>query len=294
MANVLVAGCGYVGGSLARMLVEDGHTVFGLRRGVSALPRGVRPVRADVTRPESLSSLPSGIDFVVYSVGAKQRDESVYRAVYLDGLGNLLRALEELGQRPRRCFFTSSTSVYGQRRGEWVDEASPTHPAGFTGEIVLSAERLLAASYIPGTSLRLGGIYGPGRTRLVEQVRRGEARRRRGGPRYTNRIHRDDAAGAIRHLMGIEDPAPVYVGVDCEPADEAEVLCWLARHLGVPEPPFATEEEAPRERAGSRRCRNTLLLGTGYVFRHPSFREGYATLLAAESGSGTGGVRGRR
>jgi nucleoside-diphosphate-sugar epimerase len=294
MAKVLIVGCGYVGEALARNLVADGHQVHGLRRSAGELPKGVRLVRADVTRPESLTSLPGGLDFVVYAVAAKQRDEAVYRAVYLDGLGNILRALADLGQRPRRLFFTSSTSVYGQRRGEWVDETSPTHPAGFAGEIVLSAERLLAASRIPGTSLRLGGLYGPGRTRLIERVRRGEARLRPGEAHYTNRIHRDDAATAIQHLLGLAEPAPTYVCVDSEPADEAEVLRWLAAQLGAPDPPQSpASEQEESQPTVSRRCRNALLLAAGYRFRYPTFREGYAALLGSGSGPERRGVGGR-
>ena len=106
---------------------------------------------------------------------------------------------------------------------------------------------------------------------------------RPGPPHYTNRIHRDDCAGVLRHLMQLEAPEPVYLGVDCEPADEAAVLRWLAGALGAAEPRIAAAgERHGRERRASKRCRNDRLLASGYRFLHPTFREGYRAILAEQ------------
>jgi len=284
MARVLIAGCGYVGGALGALLSDDGHEVFGLRRDPDQVPVGIRPVAADLARPETLGAIPAGIDLAVYCAGPDGPDEKAYRACFLDSLGNLLRVLREQGEQPRRIFFTSSTAVYGQRRGEWVDEGSVALPTRFTGEILLLAERLLHASGLPSTVLRLGGIYGPGRTRLVERVRAGGAPLRETA-HFTNRIHRDDAAGALHHLMGLDAPDDLYLGVDDDPADEAAVLRWLAERLGARLAPVQSsglERSGPddsRRRAGSKRCRNRKLRDAGYALIYPSFREGYAELL---------------
>ena len=284
MSRVLIAGCGYVGVSLGEMLARDGHEVWGLRRDPSDLPKSIRGVAADLSRPESLGAIPERIECAVYAAAPQAADatspELAYRATFLDGLGNFLRALREQAEHPRRIFFTSSTSVYDQHRGEWVDEDSPTHPARFTGEILLLAERLLWASGFRTTAVRFGGIYGPGRTRLIDHVRSGEALRPAGPVHYTNRVHRDDAAGMLRYLMRLDAPERLYLGVDCEPAAEAEVLGWLADRLGVgPLRDASPASPAPRRRAGSKRCRNTRLLESGYKFLYPSFREGYASLF---------------
>ncbi len=279
MANVLIVGCGYVGEQLGLRLVEAGDRVFAMRRNPAGLPDSFVALRADVTRSDGIGGLPSvRLDHVVYAVGAKARGEAAYRASYLDGLGNLLRVLGDEGQRPSRFVFTSSTSVYGQRRGEWVDETSPTHPQDFAGEILLTCERLLHGSPHPSTVLRLGGIYGPGRASLVSRVESGQAIPERETPHYTNRIHRDDAAGAIAHLLRLESPAPTYLGVDDEPTDQAEVMRWIGRQLGRIVPVEADDGSSP-PRSGSKRCRNTLLRASGYKFLRPSYREGYADLL---------------
>jgi len=278
MARVLIVGCGYVGGALATRLLVKGHEVFGLRRDPSALPPGVVGLEGDVSEVEGVGALPAGLDSVVYAVGAKQRDEASYRAAYLDGLGHVLRALTEEGQDPSRILFTSSTSVYGQSRGEWVDESSPTHPRSFAGEIMLSAERLLHGSRFPSTVLRLGGIYGPGRTRLIDRVRGGEAVAVAETASYTNRIHRDDAAGAIAHLLALPDPEATYVGVDEDPADTAEVLRWIAERLGVALVETPASDSLP---VGSRRCSNAALRESGFRFDYPTYREGYAALMEA-------------
>jgi nucleoside-diphosphate-sugar epimerase len=283
MARIVIAGCGYVGTALGERLAAEGHEVWGLRRDPSRLPDSIRPLRADFRHGVPLVVLPDRITFAVYCVGADSRDEAAYRVAYLDGLDSFLRALSDQRERPRRVFFTSSTSVYAQQGGEWVDEESPTRPTHFSGEMLLIAERLLRASGFATSVLRLGGIYGPGRTRLLEQVAHGEARCRPGPPHYGNRIHRDDAAGVLRHLMFALAPGhaarDLYLCVDSEPAPEPDVLRFLAAELGVAPPHEFPPEEAPPRRGDSKRCRNDRVRSAGYEFRFPSYRDGYRDLV---------------
>ena len=281
MSRVLIAGCGYVGVALGEQLAADSHTVWGLRRRPLSLPRGVLPIAADLAVPTTLEGLPSDLDVVFYMAAPGGSDDALYRAAYVDGLRHLLEALGKQGQRPSRVFFVSSTAVYAQHRGEWVDESSATEPTHFTGVRLLEGERRLFDGPYRGVVVRFGGIYGPRRVQLVEQVRAGRAEYARGRPRFTNRIHRDDCAGVLRHLMEVEDPASVTIGVDCEPADQRSVLEWLAGALGAPPPRRAAAGEggtrAPRS---NKRCRNDRLLATGYAFRYPTFREGYRAVIA--------------
>ncbi len=280
MARVLIAGCGYTGAALGLRLAGEGHIVWGLRRRAEGLPPGILPLGADLTDPRSLKSLPPGLDSVFYTAGADGSGEEAYRAAYLTGPALLLEALEAQGQRPGRLVFTSSTAVYAQSSGEWVDETSPAAPADFRGALLLEGERLLLGGPFPATVVRLAGIYGPGRTRLIGRVRRGEAVCPEGPPIYTNRIHRDDAAGALRHLMALERPEALYLGADHEPAERCEVLRWLAGKLGAPPPRQAPLSGAePSRPRSNKRCSNARLLASGYRFRYPSYREGYGAIL---------------
>jgi nucleoside-diphosphate-sugar epimerase len=279
MARVLIAGCGYTGIALGTQLASEGHTVWGLRRRAQLLPTTIHPLKADLCDPRSLVLIPPTLDFVFYTAAAERRDDTSYQAAYGIGIRNLLDHLFETHQPVRRLFFTSSTAVYAQTSGEWVDETSETLPREFSGQRLLEGEGLLLRGPFAATVVRMAGIYGPGRTRLIDQVRQGESVCQTVEPRYTNRIHRDDCAGVLRHLMRLSSPEAVYLGTDNEPADQAEVLCWLAKKIGVPPPSSEPGAVAGRSQS-NKRCRNWRLLQSGYAFRYPTFREGYEAILA--------------
>ncbi len=280
--RVLIAGCGYVGSALAARLADEGHAIWGLRRQPEGLPDGVLPLAANLARPETLRNLPPELDAVVYSASAGGGGETAYQNAYVDGVRNLLDALAAGGQVPGRVVFTSSTGVYAQRGGEWVDEASPTEPAGASAAALLEGERLVRDGPFPATVLRLGGIYGPGRDRLVRETREGSAVCPVGPPRYSNRIHRDDCAGALHHLLALPDPEALYVGVDREPAELCTVLRWLAERLGRPAPPVAEGESGGRMgRRSNKRGSSARLVASGYRFRYPTFREGFDSMIAS-------------
>jgi nucleoside-diphosphate-sugar epimerase len=270
--QILIAGCGYVGTALGERLVAQGHHVWGLRRDPSALPRSFNKVAADLAQRSALDALPSTLDYVVYSASAGEASDAAYQRAYVQGLGNLLDAIK--GRGVRRVFFTSSTAVYGQRGGEWVDEASETHPSHFSGLRTLEAESLLASSETPATVLRCAGIYGPGRTRLLDAVRQGTASM---STRFTNRIHRDDIAGLTAFLIERDLGPRVLLLCDDEPASQRDVTTFLATRLGAPLPDPATAE--PPLRGGDKRCRNAGLKATGYALLYPTYREGYDAML---------------
>ena len=285
MARVLVAGCGYVGTALAARLAAEGHAVWTLRRSAGAPSSGATAIRADLTDAGALRRLPPRLDDVFYTASADGTDDRAYRSAYVDGLRYLLAALD--GHPIRRIVFTSSTGVYAQSRGEWVDEDSPAEPTHFSGKRLLEGERLLALASFPATVVRLAGIYGPGRAGLVERVRRVEAVIPGGGPVYANRIHRDDCAGVLRHVMMLEHAAPLYVAADEEPAEMAVVLRWIAERLGVSPPKVDSHEAGSRYgRASNKRVRNARLLASGCRFRYPTFREGYGELIASGEPAG--------
>lgn len=291
MARTLIAGCGYVGGALAERLASEGHEVWALRRSEAAPPAGARPIRADLLDVDRLRALPARIEVVFYTASADGGDDRGYRSAYVDGLRYLLAVLDD--HPIRRILYTSSTGVYAQSDGEWVDEDSPAEPGHFSGRRLLEGERLLLQSRFPATVVRLAGIYGPGRSRLVERVRQGEAVIPGGAPVYANRIHRDDCVGALRHLMALEKPGPLYVAADDDPADLATVLRWLAERLGAARPRVDAAATGDRYgRTSNKRVRNARLLASGYRFRYPTFREGYGELIAGVVSEGRGAQHG--
>lgn len=287
--RVLIAGCGYVGTELGLRLAERGHRVFGLRRDPSDLPPPIEPVAADLLDHALVDRLPR-VDRVVYAAAAGASTPEAYRRIYVEGVRNLLSALTDPDgasgspdRGPDRFVFVSSTGVYGDCEGAPVDETTPTEPESFRGSQVLEGERVAKAGPLPATVLRLGGIYGPGRTRLLDRIRDGTAACPPGGPIWSNRIHRDDAAGALVHLLELPTPDAVYLGVDDRPTPICEVYRTLARMLDAPEP--VVDESARRSRS-NKRCINRRLRTSGFRFRYPSFEEGYRELIeSAASGA---------
>lgn len=269
--DVLIAGCGDLGCALGKRLAAAGLLVTGLRRSNAALPDGIRTLQADVTQAQTLAVLADlKPAILVYCVAAGAQTDDDYRAHYVDGLRNVLSALGNAASL-RHVFFVSSTRVYGQKTVELLDETVPAQPADFGGERLLQAEALLAA--LPGTALRLSGIYGPGRTRLLALAR--EPKTWPAPNSWTNRIHRDDAAAfiafLIRRVLTREPVDDVYLVTDDSPVPQYEVLQWLAERLGV-----ATSGIAVPPPAGGKRLGNARLRATGFELRYPDYRAGYA------------------
>ncbi len=276
MARILIAGCGELGSSLGRRLAAAGHQVWGLRRQIEHLPATILPLAADLTDPASYRHcLPSSLDSVFYTAAADQRTDLCYRRTYVNSLEHLISELDDGGQQLASFFFSSSTAVYGQNEGEWLDEDSATAPRHFTGRRLLEAEQVLAAAPWKTVSLRLGGIYGPGRKQLVDRACQGQPIQRQPA-HFSNRIHIEDCARALEHLLALDRPAPIYLGVDHAPVPIAEVIDWLCAELGQPPPPPLPPVAKPNR---GKRCSNRRLLATDFEFRFPSYRAGYGAFL---------------
>ena len=172
--RVLIAGCGDVGNALATRLLADGCEVWGVRRRVEALAQGIKPWRIDLTDSKSFGTPPAAFDYLFYTASADRRDEDHYRSIYVDGLRNLLGRLQDAHCPLQRILFTSSTAVYGQSRGEWVDENSATEPLGFNGRILLEAEGIVRQAPITGNQRAAIGYLRAGKdTTRSESLERG-------------------------------------------------------------------------------------------------------------------------
>lgn len=271
-ATVLIAGCGDLGRRVGRLLAGRGSRVFGLRRQAHELPAGIEPLAIDLSA--GVPRLPA-VDQVVFCAAPDSGDALAYRATYETAWGNLLTGLCAMPAPPQRVLLVTSTRCYAQNDGGWVDEDSPVTARDAQTASLLRAEAMLRDSGLPGLVLRPAGLYGKGEGPLLRSLRDGRARCAAGPPRWSNRLHRDDAARAIVHLLGLADPAPLYLGVDCEPTDHARLLRELAARIGVSAPESADLPEAEV----NRRCQNTRLLASGFCFLYPTWREGYRSVL---------------
>lgn len=271
----MIAGCGDIGTCLAERLPSR-FTVYGLRRTPPNDIAGITWLTGNLSEAETLKNLPT-VDYLIYTATPDQRSEEGYKTTYLTGLKNCLAALNHT--HLRRIFFISSTSVYGQQDGSWVNESSPTEPQNFSGKVLLTAEQWLKSHNVISTTIRFSGIYGPGRYRLLKKVDSSAATARKEPPYYTNRIHRDDCAGVLKHLIEkCDEGAPVaslYLASDSLPAPEWDVTQWLSQALEVNAPIPSTQMNSPLM---NKRCDNSNLLQSGYTFKYPTYRCGYQEL----------------
>lgn len=275
MKRLLIAGCGDLGARLYRRLDPQRWQVHGLRRRPEQLPAGIMAIRADLLDQASLDAISPQWDAVIYQATPGQRSEQAYRAAYVEGLSNLLSRC-----RSERLIFVSSTAVFGQDAGEWVDEASTTSPTAFSGRILLEAENMTRQH--GGLAVRFSGIYGPGREYLIQSVRSGRARCREQPPQWTNRIHSEDCAAVLDHLLTLSAPAPVYCASDSRPAPRCEVLDWLAGEMKLPTPARDPDLDIDLDQdlgGQGKRVANTRLLRSGFTFQFPDYTTGYRDLL---------------
>jgi nucleoside-diphosphate-sugar epimerase len=239
--STLIVGCGYLGQRVGAWLSARGEAVHGTvrstRRGNELASLGIIPTIADVLHPESLDHLPE-VERVLYCVGHDRTAGADKRTVYVNGLQNVLHHLPD---SVSRLVYSSSTSVYGQSRGEWVDEDSPTDPQQESGKVCLEAERTVSGWATTGSVsravLRFSGLYGPDRVIRRDLLERGEPIPG-SSTRFLNLIHIDDAAQAAVAALTASRPDPLYVISDDLPITRGEYYKLAARLIGAPPPRF--------------------------------------------------------
>ena len=281
MANLVIFGLGYTGTALAEQAQAAGLTVTVVTRQPTAAP----PPGCGLAPFDDPSRALASATHLVATAAPEPEGDPV-----------LLRHAAAIAAAPalRWIGYMSTTGVYGDRGGGWVDETTAPAPSSDRGRRRVAAEQAWAALR-PSLSvdlLRLAGIYGPGRS-VFDDVRAGRARRVVKPGHAFGRIHRDDIAGALLAAIRQDLPPGVRVlnGSDDEPAASAEVIAEAARLLGAEPPPLIQYEDAvagmsPMARsfwADDRKVRSDLTqqwLGRRWLY--PSYREGLKAILAEE------------
>lgn len=278
----LIIGCGYLGRRVAKLWQQEGSEVCALTRSRTNAHElrtlGIESFLGDVTRSESLTQLPSA-DTVLYAVGFDRNAAPSQHDVYVDGLANVLR---ELGARVGRVIYVSSTSVYGQAAGEWIDERSATNPTRENGRVCLEAETVLRNVLLAPESgptinvLRLAGIYGPRRLlQRIESLKAGTPLT--GNPdAFLNLIHVDDAAQTVLACEKLGETGETYLVCDDRPIRRREYYDKLAALVGAPQPVYAdalsgeTRAEGLNKRCSNRKMHERLHV----VLRYPDIDVG--------------------
>jgi nucleoside-diphosphate-sugar epimerase len=287
--RIVVLGCGYVGAAFASQAQAHGHAVVGVVRSVESRDRlrtlGVAAVACDLQAVD-WSSLPTVADVVVYAASTGGAGADAYALTYDAGVKRALAWAREVGAG--HFIFTSSTGVYRQDDGAIVNEDSPVGGTP-TADAILAGERAVLSSGLPrATVLRFGGLYGPGRHYLLDQLRRGENVIGGRVDHFINYLHREDAAGAI--LATTEGAAPgarVYNVTDGRPVTKADLAVWISDQLGLPAPVFdAAAPAGPRMRRTGQ-VQPSRIVDAGAIRRElawsprfPSVYEGFAAFLA--------------
>ena len=279
MAKILIIGCGSIGTQLAHVLSAKGHQVTGLKRNPPLTNTGnVNYFTADITSAAELNDLPGDFDILYFIVSPDGRNAQSYRAIYESGLNNLLNKFSQAGSNPQ-WIFVSSTSVYGQSQGEWVDEESLAQPENSTSQLIRQAEQTLMDLDADNIVVRFSGIYGPGREYLLRMAMQSPAIQKT--PAYfTNRIHQQDCVGVLAFLLeqrlAGKALASCYLASDDDPAPMWDVMTWLTEQLQCQPPTVKSVDNAA---VMNKRCHNQRLKALGYQFQYPGFKDGYLELI---------------
>jgi nucleoside-diphosphate-sugar epimerase len=272
--RIAIAGCGYTGSRLAAACRAKGWAVHGATHSPESAAEltaslGITVTATDLADESSVATWAGRFetppDVVVHCASSGRGGPAQYERVFVHGLQHLAAHFPAA-----KIIFTSSTSVYGQTEGEWVDESSATEPPGAGGRFLLTAEsQVLARSN--GLVLRLAGLYGPARCHVLARFFAGEAviDGLDGPGRWLNHLHVDDAVSAIIH--GVEKPlAGCFNVVDNEPVTQQDLLEWLAARFNTKGPERKAPDLSRKRGWTNKKVSSRALKATGWTPAFPS------------------------
>lgn len=261
----LIIGCGDLGQRLARHLIQSGDRVVGLRRSPEDLPPWISTLKADIlnsSKPEIVSGY--HCIFIIISPSKNGYDQ------YLQTIKNTARLLQQTQKPPRRLIYVSSTRVYSQNNGEWVHEKTPVQASDPHSALLIQAEneiKRISRHII----VRFSGLY-TRQTLLNTQKRLGVKEISTSQYKYTNRIHRTDAARFLAHVSQQRQSSAgsVYLCSDDSPVLQSDYYHWLAEQINVPVNLTALNTEIK-----GKRCNNRSIKASGFQLMYPDFQAAY-------------------
>lgn len=280
----LIFGCGYVGKRAGQAWADAGDTVFGVTRKKSRFAElesiGIRPILGDVTNPASLADIPLA-ETVLVAIGMDRSTYSDIRQVYVEGLSHIL---DSLPSKTGHLIYISSTGVYGDFGGDWVDEQSKTEPQRDGGRACLAAEQLILGSQFSDcyTILRFAGIYGKLRIPMRSAIAEKDWSRL-SAEGHLNLIHVDDGVGVIRQVAKQKTLGQTFLVGDGNPTLRKDYYETVATFLGTGPIDWSVQNPSgnPRSRSDKRVSNAKLRDQINHVLQYPDYRIGLKNAFQA-------------
>lgn len=275
--KVLIVGCGQLGFTVAKNIDCHIFKLYGFSRSLKKSPSSIEMHQADILKTETIDTIKSiNPEIIIYAVSADAQSVESYQDHYVVGLKKTYKAILDLDHF-KHLFFVSSTRVYGQKTTKILSEFDVAQPSDYGGEALMEAETIARQLKEKTTILRLSGIYGPTRTRMI-QLAQSNPGNWPATNNWSNRIHEEDAARFIVFLMNKivrqESIESLYLVTDGEPTKQYDVLTWIRKHLKL-----STDTIEIPIVEGGKQLRSVLLNQTGFTLKYPDFTYGYKAMI---------------
>ena len=275
--KVLIIGCGQLGFSIVNNADPDVFKLYGFSRSLRKSPASIEMHQVDILKTEAIDVIKLiNPEIIIYAVSADTQSIESYQDHYVVGLKKTYEAILELDHF-KHLFFVSSTRVYGQRTTKILSELDIAEPSDYGGEALMEAETVARQLKDKATILRLSGIYGPNRKRMI-QLAQSNPGNWPATNNWSNRIHEEDAARFIvflmKRIMMNESIEPLYLVTDGVPTKQYDVLTWIRNRLQL----TTDTIELPILESG-KQLQSVLLNQTGFVLKYPDFTYGYEAII---------------
>jgi nucleoside-diphosphate-sugar epimerase len=282
--KILIVGCGQLGFSIVKNADPDIFKLYGFSRSLKKSPPSIEMHQVDILKNEAIDEIKSvNPEIIIYAVSADTQSVESYQDHYVAGLKKTYAAILELDHF-KHLFFVSSTRVYGQKTTKILSELDIAEPSDYGGEALIKAEAVARQLKDKATILRLSGIYGPNRTRMI-QLAHSNPGNWPATNNWSNRIHEEDAARFIVFLMKrimLKEPIePLYLVTDGIPTKQYDVLTWIRKRLQL----TTDTIEIPILESG-KQLQSVLLNQNGFILKYPDFTYGYEAII--DKGSSIG------